>query len=97
MTEARRERILAGELAPDVDPLVSAVASQPEAGRLRDALVLAEGFELNVIGCETPRVARALMSSFTCRSRNTWPLATPPSTASAARSLIAPAIRAGRR
>src|SRR5262249_45156675 len=61
MTEALRERILAGAGPSDLDPLIFALGDHPASIRLRDALVLAGGLELDLIGCEPPRVAQALM------------------------------------
>jgi tetratricopeptide (TPR) repeat protein len=47
---------------PALDGLMLALPSQPGAMRLRDALALGEGFELHLVACATPRVARALLA-----------------------------------
>mgnify|MGYP001175087185 CR=1 FL=1 len=45
----------------DLTPLIDAVALQPEARRLRDAILLANGFELEIVTCDDPRLAQALV------------------------------------
>jgi tetratricopeptide (TPR) repeat protein len=48
-------------LYSELSPVFTALAEQPEASHLCEALSLAEGFEFQLVVCETPRVGAALL------------------------------------
>lgn len=62
MIDHRHEAIKVGtELYAELTPTLSALAEQPEPSHLCEVLALADGFQFQMVVCETPRVGAALL------------------------------------